>query len=247
MCVWPTWILDLVDNYVASFATTSESLESIPSLDGRIYGGDGRVLAEDVERDNLRVHYRWLEDPPNPHWLLQQALSKLTRAERRNRARVEAEKQAVLARRDAMWQRLAEVAGVSPATLAARRATIQKRVERIAQIVADRQNAGGPDSEATPEMSDPQSARPLTERLWDILAGALTTPPRRGEREPIVVREELDYHPVVDDVPLAVRAEIEAHPRLFPGVRVGSHVASRVLRQRTGSANRRRAPARHRR
>ena len=71
-------------------------------------------------------------------------------------------------------------------------------------------------------MSDPQSARPLTERLWDILAGALTTPPRRGEREPIVVREELDYHPVVDDVPLAVRAEIEAHPRLFPGVRVGS-------------------------
>ena len=73
--------LDLVDNYVASFATTSESLESIPSLDGRIYGGDGRVLAEDVERDNLRVHYRWLEDPPNPHWLLQQALSKLTRAD----------------------------------------------------------------------------------------------------------------------------------------------------------------------
>src|SRR5580698_7791316 len=110
--------LNLVDDYVASFATTSESLESIPSLDGRIYGGDGRVLAEDVERDNLRVHYRWLENPPDPHWLLQQALSKLTRAERRNRTRVEAEKQAVLARRDAMWQRLAEVSGISAANLA---------------------------------------------------------------------------------------------------------------------------------
>lgn len=210
----------LVDNYAASFETTSESLESIPSLDGRIYGSDGRILAEDLERDNLRVHYRWLEDPPDPRWLLQQALSKLTRAERRKRARVEAEKQAVLARRDAMWQRLADVSGISTANLATRRRTIQKRVERIAQIVADRQNK--PDNESTPEMPDPRAARPLAERLWDNIAGALTTPPRREEHEPLVVREELDYHTVVDDAPLAVRAEIEAHPRLFPGVRVGS-------------------------
>jgi penicillin-binding protein 2 len=213
--------VSLVDEYVASFATTSESMESIPSLDGRIYGSDGRVLAEDLERDNLRVHYRWLEDPPDPRWLKQQALSKLTRSERRNRARVEAEKQAVLTRRDAMWQRLAELVGISPANLAARRSATQKRVERIAQIVADRQN-GGPDNEATPELSDPTSGHPLVDRLWNMLAGALTTPPRREEREPLVVREELDYHTVVNDMPLAVRAEIEAHPRLFPGVRVGS-------------------------
>ncbi len=213
--------LYLADNYVASFATTTESMESIPSLDGRIYGNDGRVLAEDLERDNLRLHYRWLEDPPDPRWLSQQALSKLTRSERRNRARVEAEKQAVLSRRDAMWRRLAEVSGTSPATLAARRATIQKRVERIAQLVIERQNRS--DSETTPESSETNSGRPLGDRLWEIVTGALTTPPRREEREPIVVREELDYHTVVDDVPLVVRAEIEAHPRLFPGIRVGSN------------------------
>jgi penicillin-binding protein 2 len=212
--------LYLVDNYVASFATTTESMESIPSLDGRIYGSDGRVLAEDLERDNLRVHYRWLEDPPDPRWLLQQALSKLTRSERRNRARVAAEKQAVLTRRDAMWRRLAEISGISPANLAARRPTIQKRVERIAQLVIARRDRT--DSEATPESADAKSGRPFADRLWEIVSGALTTPPRREEREPIVVREELDYHTVVDDVPLAVRAEIEAHPRLFPGVRVGS-------------------------
>ena len=101
----------LVDDYVAAFETTTESLESVPSLDGRIYGSDGRVLAEDVERDNIRVHYRWLQDPPDPRWLQQQALSKLPRLERRNRARVDAEKQSVLKRRDAMWKRLAELSG----------------------------------------------------------------------------------------------------------------------------------------
>ena len=158
-----------------------ESLESIPSLDGRIYGGDGRVLAEDVERDNLRVHYRWLEDPPDPRWLLQQALSKLTRAERRNRARVEAEKQAVLARRDAMWQRLAEVAGVSPATLAARRATIQKRSR------ADRTNRRRPAKRGrTRQRSHPRNVRSAIRSSADRTTVGhprrrLTTPPRREE------------------------------------------------------------------
>src|SRR5262249_13091327 len=55
----------LVDDYVTAFETTSETLEPIPSTDGRIYADDGRVLAEDIERYNISVHYRWLEDPPN--------------------------------------------------------------------------------------------------------------------------------------------------------------------------------------
>ena len=209
----------LIDDYVASFVTTTESFESVPSMDGRIYGGDGRVLAEDVERDNIRVHYRWLQDPPDQRWLLQQALSKLPRTERCNRPRVEAEKRRVLARRDAMWKRLSDLSGTSPADLAAKRSTIQKRVEHIAQIVARRHD--GSDGESTAEAADAKAARPLAQRVWDIVAAALTTPPRREEREPIVVREELDYHTVVDEVPLAVRAEIEAHPRWFPGVRIG--------------------------
>src|SRR5579863_683351 len=62
----------LVDDYVASFNATSESVESIPSIDGRIYGSDGRVLAEDLERYNVSVHYRWLQHPPDERWLQQQ-------------------------------------------------------------------------------------------------------------------------------------------------------------------------------
>ncbi|HUE17048.1 MAG TPA: penicillin-binding transpeptidase domain-containing protein [Planctomycetaceae bacterium] len=210
----------LVDDYVATFATTTESVESVPSMDGRIYGSDGRVLAEDVERDNIRVHYRWLEDPPDERWLSQQALSKLPRAERRNRARVEAEKRRVLARRDAMWQRLSDLSGTSPADLATKRSAIQKRVEHIADGVARRHS--GSDGESVTASKAVEAARPLAQRVWDVVVATLTTPPRREEREPIVVREELDYHTIVDDVPLAVRAEIEAHPRWFPGVRVGS-------------------------
>jgi penicillin-binding protein 2 len=210
----------LVDDYVASFETTTESLESIPSLDGRIYGSDGRVLAEDVERDNIRIHYRWLEDPPDRRWLQQQALSKLPRIERRSHARVEAEKQSVLKRRDAMWKRLAELSGVSPADLAARRAAIQKRVEHIADAVTHRHDAS--EGEMAAESGDAKAGRSLARRVWETVVATLTTPPRREEREPIIVREKHDYHTVVDDVPLAVRAQIEAHPHLFPGIRVGS-------------------------
>jgi penicillin-binding protein 2 len=210
----------VVDDYVASFETTTETFESVPSLDGRICGSDGRVLAEDLERDNIRVHYRWLEDPPDEHWLLQQALSKLPRIERRNRAHVEVEKRRVLARRDAMWERLSALSGISPSDLAAKRFAIQKRVKHIADTVARRHD--GSKRETTAELSDNHSKRSLAQRIWDVVLAALTTPPRREEHEPIVVSEELDYHTVVDDVPLAVRAEIEAHPRWFPGVRVGT-------------------------
>ena len=126
----------------------------------------------------------------------------------------------MLKRRDAMWKRLAELAGVAPADLAARRAAIQKRVEHIANAVARRHD--GSEGEAAAESSETKVNRTLALRVWETVVATLTTPPRREEREPIIVREELDYHTVVDDVPLAVRAEIEAHPHWFPGVRVGS-------------------------
>ncbi len=80
----------LADEYVAAFETTTDSVEPIPTTDGRIYSGDGRVLAEDVERYNISVHYRWLEDPPEEHWLTRQAVYGLTRAQRRDRTVVAA-------------------------------------------------------------------------------------------------------------------------------------------------------------
>jgi penicillin-binding protein 2 len=210
----------LADNYVAAFDTTSESLEPIPSIDGRIYAGDGRVLAEDVERFHISVHYRWLEDPPNEHWLIRLALSRLTRAERRNRTVVDARRHEILARRAALWALLSELSGLSPKALTEKRAAIQQRVERIAARLTERQTERENEVAAEAPASNPGGS-PM-QRVWKALAAAVTTPPRREADEPIIAREALDYHVVVQDVPLEVRAQIEAHPRLFPGVRVGS-------------------------
>ncbi len=209
----------LADEYVAAFETTTDSTEPIPATDGRIYSGDGRVLAEDVERYNISVHYRWLEDPPNEHWLVRQAISGLTRAERRNRTVVAARKQDVLARRAALWARLSEVSGVSPKAVSAKRVAVQQRVERITARLAERQAAR--ENEVSEEPAAPDAGGPALHRLWKLVSAALTTPPRRDADEPIIAREALDYHPVIEDVSLDVRAEIEGHPRLFPGVRVG--------------------------
>ncbi len=209
----------LADEYVAAFDTTTESVEPIPATDGRIYAGDSRVLAEDVERYNISVHYRWLEDPPNEHWLTRQAIAGLTRAERRNRAVVAARKQEVLARRAALWTRLSELSGVSPKTLAEKRAAIQQRVERIEARLAERQ--ANRENEVSDEPAVSEVGGPTVRRFWDAIRSALTTPPRREADEPLIAREALDYHPIAEDVALDVRAEIEGHPRLFPGVRVG--------------------------
>jgi penicillin-binding protein 2 len=209
----------LADDYMAAFETTTESLEAIPSIDGRIYASDGRVLAEDVERFNISVHYRWLEDPPNEHWLTKQALSGLSRAERRNRAIVAAQRQKILARRDALWARLSELSGLSPKSLSEKRAAIQQRVERIAARLAERQAARENEVSLEPAVRDAGGSE--MQRLWKRLTAALTTPPRREADEPIIAREALEYHPIIQDVPLEIRAQIEAHPRWFPGVRVG--------------------------
>jgi penicillin-binding protein 2 len=209
----------LADDYIAAFETTTESLEAIPSIDGRIYASDGRVLAEDVERFNISVHYRWLEDPPNEHWLTKQALSGLSRAERRNRVIVEAQRPKIRARRDALWTRLSELSGLSPKSLSEKRAAIQQRVERISARLAERQAARENEVSLEPAVRDAGGSG--MQRVWKLFAAALTTPPRREADEPIIARETLDYHPILQDVPLEIRAEIEAHPRWFPGVRVG--------------------------
>jgi len=152
-------------------------------------------------------------------WLTRQALSGLTRAERRNRTVVAARKQEVLGRRAALWARLSEVSGLSPKALSEKRAAIQQRVDRVAARLAERQAARENEVSEEPAASD--AGGPALRRLWKLVSAALTTPPRREADEPVIAREALDYHPVIEDVSLDVRAEIEGHPRLFPGVRVG--------------------------
>src|SRR5262249_46165163 len=97
----------LGDAYAAEFERTIERREPIVSRDGRIISAAGQVMAEDIELFGLTVHYRWLEDPVDPVWLRQQALSRLDRAGRRDARRVDAEQAAILQRREELWSRLA--------------------------------------------------------------------------------------------------------------------------------------------
>lgn len=199
---------------------TTESIEPIPSRDGRILSSDGRVLAYDVERFDVHAHYRWLEEPADPAWLRGRALSRLGRADRRQRDRIEAEEKHVLAERQEMWTRLARLLDMSSAEIDDRRTGIQQRIERIVNRVERRRSDRLSDD-------DPQRARyrvtdddPWWWVAWKTLLLTLTTPPRRGDADPIVIEEELAHHELVQDVPRAVAAEIEAHPELYPGMRV---------------------------
>ncbi len=111
---------------------------AVPGVRGRILARDGTVLAHDEQALALAVHYRQLEDPPNEGWLRRTARRRLTRAERGNPERVAVEVQRLLAERDEMAQRLAQLAGISSDRWRVRAAQIQTRVERIAQSVSDR-------------------------------------------------------------------------------------------------------------
>src|SRR5689334_18756498 len=68
---WRLWYLQdcLADRYLAELGRTVERFEAIPSRDGRIIAANGEVLAEDHEIFGVTVHYRWLEDPPDPLWI----------------------------------------------------------------------------------------------------------------------------------------------------------------------------------
>ena len=211
--------LTLGEEYSREFDTTTVRFETIPSRDGRLLSTEGTVLAEDIELYRLKVHYRWLEDPPDPVWLRSQALRRLDRQARRNSDLVRQAESEVCAEQSQLWQRLSERSGNPPDQLDKRRVQIQKRVELLqARVEARRDRADGPDRPS------PSPAAPGQASWWEAVylrvVSALTTPPRREAREPVVVQEQLDYHVVIDTLPQEVAVEMEGHPELFPGVRL---------------------------
>lgn len=188
---------------------------SLPGVRGRILARDGTVLAYDKEILALAVHYRYLEQPPNPRWLRFAARSRLSRAERKDPGRVAAEEARVRSEREELGHRLAELCGLSAGQWDRRARRVQARVERIAEGVNRRRRA---ESEAAggPPPSPPGS---LFGRIGRLLAEGLQAsddpPPAR-----ITVAEELDYHVMADGLPLGVVAEIEGHPNQYPGVKI---------------------------
>jgi penicillin-binding protein 2 len=196
---------------------TQQRVESIPARDGRIVTSDGVVLAVDETEFSIALHYRWLENPPDPDWLKSQALAQLDRADRRNAERVEAATQDVLRRREQMHQDLAKLLQVSPEALAERMSLIQNRVERVVAAVEARQLTR--EQSASHPPASPVAGSTWV-RLWETVCRELTTPPHRTVREPLVVAEELEYHPIAVAVGVDAVGLVESAPSSFPGVRV---------------------------
>lgn len=213
--------------YVTAWEVTTTHDERIPCRDGRILSADGQVLAEDRLRFDVLVHYRWLEEPPDAGWLKQRAYNRLTRRDRRDVEKVAQATEAVLQERRRLWELLATTTGRAQADLHQTRLAIQSRVERIVESVTRRRHelltatAAASDARPAPERFRALDAIPRDlADLRTVIVTELTTAPRRGESEPIVVTEELAHHPLIEDVDLRVVAAIESAPSLFPGVQI---------------------------
>lgn len=207
----------LADRFLIEWDRTRETEEPIPARDGRILTADGRVLAYDEPQFDLAVHYRWLEEPPDEPWLLQQARGRLQPMERRDVSRLATARAAVLTEREALWSALAAATGVPREEYRARCRQVQARVERIYDHVRSRQEQRDAGSEPA---DAPPSGQSLWERGWNAFVSELTTPPQRPAREPLVIEEQLAYHVVAERVTLDAVAAVESLPSRYPGVEV---------------------------
>ena len=192
------------------------SVEPLPSRDGRILSGDGRVLAYDQEQFDVQMHYRWLEEPANPDWLRQQGRSRLAQADRRDREKLARAEQEVLSLRKAMWAELAALTGTTPELLHEERQRIQARVERIIGHVHEKHAPKEQPTSPTSPAADPT----WWQCAWQTVVTTLTTSPNRPHHDPLVIQEELDYHTIINDVSLEMAAEIKSHPERYPGLEV---------------------------
>ena len=78
--------------------STTETTEEIPARDGRILSADGRVLADlgTSSSSTSRSTIPRFEDPPDDEWITAKAKPRLGKADRRDKAKLAAEKQKVI-------------------------------------------------------------------------------------------------------------------------------------------------------
>lgn len=221
------------DALATELERTVEFFEPIPARDGRILATDGSVLAEDVLRFEIHMHYRWLEQPADSHWLDLQVNRRLNRKDRRSRPHRRAAREQIEQDRQDAWNRLAGLLEIEPAEFEDKRAAIKTRVERmiasVERIHAQRAERKSSRTENPTGPTGEEDSHQPWERAWDRFRHELTTPPHRRSTEPVVFKEELDYHAIATNVPLEIAAEIQAHPELYPGVRVTVATERRYL------------------
>ncbi|QDU82881.1 Penicillin-binding protein PbpB [Polystyrenella longa] len=208
---------ELTDDYAALFDKEYVAEVSLPSLDGRILTREGMVLAEDRQVLNLTSHYRWLEEPANENWLKRHARNRLSPQERRDKEKIAEQELIILAERDAMWERVAQLTGQTTEEIRVARKAIQLRVERQLDAVnrrqAERETQAAADNEDETDQPDDWWSR-----LSHSVKRELTTTPHRHADDPLVIREELEYHTVVENITMETASRIKTHRSQFPGL-----------------------------
>lgn len=196
-------------------STAAEPLvrrQSLAGTRGRLLARDGTVLAVDLERPALAIHYRWLQSPPDSLWLRRQARARLRPAQRKDRSLVQAAESRVLHERRDLHVRLTKLCGLTAEEWQLRATRIQQRVEQVARHVNDRHRQRPMQENA--DSREPDWWRRVNWRFDEWLWS------EEGPAPPLVVSEETDHHVMVENVALEVVAEVEGHPDVYPGVSI---------------------------
>ena len=196
--------------------------QELDGVRGRLLARSGTVLAHDRKVLALAVHYRHLEEPPDPAWLRAAARARLPKSERKDPRRLAEEEARLRAERAELARRLAPLCGLSSEAWSGRTRQIQDRVRAIAENVNRRRRTdfqrrqASAAEEAAADAAGGSLAGRLAGACLDLLRRSMEeTPPER-----ITVSEERDYHVIAEDVPLAVAAEVESSPERYPGVKI---------------------------
>lgn len=221
------------DAYRRQAAKPIERSLPLAAKRGRILARDGAVLAYDREVASLAIHYRYLEEPPNPRWLERTARARLPAAQR-TAANIAAEREQVVADRTHLHRRLAELCGLTVEQFHARTAKIERRVRRTAQRVRELRRARAAGAEGGDDVAQ-DGAAGLT--WWDRFVRQFNDDdvghvPHVAD----ALAEEEQYHVVHRDLSLPAVAEIEGQPDRYLGARI-LRAPSRVYPRDSLAAN----------
>ncbi len=200
------------------FSRTHTEVVDIPAREGRLLAADGTVLADDVLQYDLLVHYRRMEEPPDPRWLRRKAWERLNRSERRQSALVAAQESLLRQERQAWWRELQRLTGHAEPELRQTAQTIQERIETIWASVDERRRTAPIMAPVAPAEVSNNIA--WYESLWQRVQHELTAPPVRNRHEPLVIAEQEASHVLLTNVSREIADEVEAHPDRYPGVSI---------------------------
>ncbi len=203
----------------AEAARPIERAKLVPASRGRILARDGSLLAADTRVQALAVHYRWFEEPVNPAWLARQARSRLSRSERRDKTPTGGGRgrgpRPSAPNCTTVWPAFA---ACRPTIGAAARAAFSSRIVALAEHVNQRR------LERFLAIGHEPAEQQDAAATWLDQAGAalaeMLAPERAAPPAPVVPAEQEEYHPLLEDVPPEVAAEIAAHGADYPGTKI---------------------------